>query len=136
MFLCKRKYFMVLHIWIKLVQLLDSCSFLNYVWIYLKCISCPFSGKPWLVFYYHGSFRYSNVDIIDWVICLRELRKRTRFKSPEVFNKKGFLKNFSKFTAKHLYQSLFFNKVTGLRPATLFKKDCGAGFSLWILRNF
>ena len=36
--------------------------------------------------------------------------------------KKGFLRNFTKFTEKHLCQSLFFNKVTGLRPATLLKK--------------
>ena len=35
---------------------------------------------------------------------------------------KGVLKNFSKFTGKHLCQSLFSNKVAGLRPATLFKK--------------
>ena len=28
--------------------------------------------------------------------------------------KKGVLKNFTKFTAKHLCQSLFFNKVAGL----------------------
>ena len=33
---------------------------------------------------------------------------------PEVFCKKGVLKNFSKFTGKHLCQSLFFNKVAGL----------------------
>ena len=36
--------------------------------------------------------------------------------------RKGILKNFAKFTGKHLCQSLFFNKVTGLRPATLLKK--------------
>ena len=30
---------------------------------------------------------------------------------PEVFCKKGVLRNFAKFTGKHLYQSLFFNKV-------------------------
>ena len=40
--------------------------------------------------------------------------------------KKGVLKNFTKFTGKHLCQSLFFNKVAGLRPATLLKRDCGA----------
>ena len=34
---------------------------------------------------------------------------------PEVFNKIGVLKNFAKFTEKHLRQSLFFNKVSGLR---------------------
>ena len=36
--------------------------------------------------------------------------------------RKGVLRNFAKFTEKHLYQSLFFNKVAGLRPTTLFKK--------------
>ena len=41
----------------------------------------------------------------------------------EVFCKKGALKNFAKFTGKHLFQSLFFfTKVADLRPATLFKK--------------
>ena len=33
---------------------------------------------------------------------------------PEVFLKKGVLKNFAKFTGKHLCQGLFFNKVAGL----------------------
>ena len=37
--------------------------------------------------------------------------------------KKRDLTNFAKFTAKHLSQRLFFNKVAGLRPATLLKKD-------------
>ena len=36
--------------------------------------------------------------------------------------KKGVLRNFTKFTGKHLCQSLFFNKVAGLRPTTLLKK--------------
>ena len=37
--------------------------------------------------------------------------------------KKGVLRNFTKFTRKHLYQSLFFNKVAGLTLATLSKKE-------------
>ena len=42
---------------------------------------------------------------------------------PEVlYEKKSVLGNSTKFTGKHLYQSLFFNKVAGLRPATLLKK--------------
>ena len=41
---------------------------------------------------------------------------------PEVFCKKGVLRNFTKFTGKHLCQSLFFNKVTDLRPACNFIK--------------
>ena len=36
--------------------------------------------------------------------------------------KKGVLKKFLKFTGKHMYQSLFLNKVAGLRSATLLKK--------------
>ena len=34
----------------------------------------------------------------------------------------GVFSNFTKFAGKHLWQSLFFNKVTGPRPATLLKK--------------
>ena len=41
--------------------------------------------------------------------------------TPDVLCKKGALKIFTKFTGKHLCQSLFFNKVAGLRPATLLK---------------
>ena len=37
--------------------------------------------------------------------------------------KKGVLRNFAKFTGKHLHQSLFFNKATDPRPATLLKKE-------------
>ena len=36
--------------------------------------------------------------------------------------KKDVLVNFAKLTGNHLCQSLFFNKVAGLRPATLLKK--------------
>ena len=36
--------------------------------------------------------------------------------------RKGVLRKFAKFTRKHLRQSLFFNKVAGLWPATLLKK--------------
>ena len=39
--------------------------------------------------------------------------------------KKGVLGYFAKFTGKHLRQRLFFDKVAGLRPATLLKN------SLW-----
>ena len=38
------------------------------------------------------------------------------------FVRKSVLRNFSKFTWKHLCQSLFFSKVAGLGPATLLKK--------------
>ena len=36
--------------------------------------------------------------------------------------KKRVLRNFTKSTGKNLCQSLFYNKVAGLRPATLLQK--------------
>ena len=42
--------------------------------------------------------------------------------SPRGVPKKAILRNFAKFIGKHPCQSLFFNKVTGLRPATLWRK--------------
>ena len=50
--------------------------------------------------------------------------------------KKSFLRNFTKFTGKHLCQSLFFNKIAALRPATLLKKRLWHRCFLWILRSF
>ena len=44
-----------------------------------------------------------------------------RSSCPEVFCKKALLRNFAKFIGKHLCQSIFLNKVVGLRPATLLK---------------
>ena len=46
----------------------------------------------------------------------------TRSNYAKVFSEKGVLKNFAKFTGKHLCWSLFFNKVPSLRSATLLKK--------------
>ena len=57
--------------------------------------------------------RVSNRDLI------------ARSSRPDVFCKRGVLRNFAKLTRKHLRQILFFNKVAGLRPATLLQK------SLW-----
>ena len=45
-----------------------------------------------------------------------------RSSRPELFYKKGVLRNFARFTGKHLCWSLFFNKVAGLKPPTLLKK--------------
>ena len=46
----------------------------------------------------------------------------------EVFSKTDFPKNLAKFTGKPLCWSLFFNKVVGLRLATLLKKRLCTGF--------
>ena len=54
---------------------------------------------------------------------------------PEMFCRKGVLRNFAKFTEKHLCQSLFFNKVAGLRPTTLLKRRLQHNFPKF-LRTF
>ena len=66
-----------------------------------------------------------------WYILANPVRSRevfmkfSRSSRPEVFCEKDVLRNFEKFTGKHLCQRLFFNKVAGLGPATLLKN------SLW-----
>ena len=54
----------------------------------------------------------------------RVLIPKFRNSSPvvQVFCKKSALRNFAKFTGKRLCQGLFFNKLAGLRSATLLKK--------------
>ena len=51
-----------------------------------------------------------------------EITNNKQKQSPGGVLQKGILKNSTKFTGKHLCKSRFFNKVAGLRPATLFKK--------------
>ena len=41
-------------------------------------------------------------------------RRLSRSSRPEVFCKKGFIKNFAKVTEKHLFRSIVLNKVAGL----------------------
>ena len=61
------------------------------------------------------------------VFCQIKFQKQP----PEVFCKKGILRNFAKFTGEHPCQRLFFSKVAGLSPATLLKKrDSGTGVFL------
>ena len=61
-----------------------------------------------------------------WVHVLFTFNVHIRFcflytsSRPEMFCKKGVLRNFAKFTGKHLCQRLFFNKVAD--HATFLKK--------------
>ena len=43
---------------------------------------------------------------------------------------KAAVRNFTKFTGKHMRHSLFLNKVAGLKPVTLLKRDSGTGVFL------
>ena len=69
---------------------------------------------------YHQSILTNMVMIQTFYVLI--LLQSYRSSRPEVFCKKGVLENHAKFTRKHLCQSLFFNKVAFLRPATLLKK--------------
>ena len=46
-----------------------------------------------------------------------------RSSCPEVFCKKGALRNSAKFTRKHLFQGLFFNKAAGLKQSCEISKN-------------
>ena len=47
-----------------------------------------------------------TIALLEYLLIYRSSR-------PEVFCKKGVLKNFAKLTGKHLYHSLFFKKAAG-----------------------
>ena len=66
---------------------------------------------------YFQLLKNRRTTIEEWDGFFESLVKKRRCRSsrPEVFYKKGVLRNFSKFTGKLLCQSLFFNKVAGLR---------------------
>ena len=83
------------------------------------------------VFKYSFNIKKVYLLIINWNIfhdvfervvqqCNRNMTKHNVIKN--IFCKKDVLKNFAKFTGKYLFQSLFFNKVSGLSLAILIKK--------------
>ena len=50
--------------------------------------------------------------------------------------RKGVLRNFAKFTGKHLCQSFFFNDVSRFSLQLHEKRGSGTSVFLWIFRNF
>ena len=57
---------------------------------------------------------FNNMSLKQRLVKFR-LKSNVEKQLPMVFyEKKGFLKNFGKLTGKHLWQSLFLNKVAGL----------------------
>ena len=67
----------------------------------------------------HSSNQLSSI----FAISIQQFKKQP----PELVCEKAVLKNFVKFTGKHLCQSLFFNKVVGVRASTLLKKGLWHG---------
>ena len=86
-----------------------------------------------LFFLYESLPFYSNYFCFQHVAygCLKQRERQMlliqksyccRSSRPQVFCKKGVLRNFAKFTVKRFCQNFFFSNVAGLRPATLLKK--------------
>ena len=61
----------------------------------------------------------SSTHIACDVMCVQYVQKQR----PEVFFKKGVLKNFASLTEKHLCWSLFLIKLQAWEPPTLLKRD-------------
>ena len=62
---------------------------------------------------YHFGQNLTTNCLRYWSSGLTEREIPSRSSRPDVFCEKCVLRNFAKFTGKHLYQSLFFNKVAG-----------------------
>ena len=68
---------------------------------------------------------YETVFYCIWWLKFCNLYMKYRSSHQMCSLRKGVLRNFAKFTGKHLCQSPFLNKVAGLSPAALLKR------SLW-----
>ena len=118
------------------IALLHGCSFVDLLHIFR--IPYPKNTYGWLLLLYvFSQFQFSTIFSVIRANCcshvqslyytvraiLCNFRDSKLYGSSltEVFCKKGILRNFAKFTRKHLYQSLDFDKVAGLRPAILLK---------------
>ena len=100
----------------------------------MKITQKPTSKFPFLShsawFLYHGAYMLSST-VGRGILCLM-LQKQ----SSGAVCKKGVLKYFTKLTGKHLCQSLFFNKVVGLRPTGL-KRNCSpVNFAKFLRASF
>ena len=77
--------------------------------------------------------------LININICWNDANSRYPFREvsrPEVFCKKGVPRNFTKFTGKHLCQSLFLIKLKLWGLQLYYKRDPDTGVFLQILQNF
>ena len=86
------------------------------------------SGNSWNVIsgylYWNKVLIYPVILLFGRFIFLYLFRSSYRRCSVRI----RVLRNFGKFTGKHLCQSLFFNKVADIRPETLLKRDSGSQF--------
>ena len=75
--------------------------------------SCWFERRPQSEVFNWVFLEYWEFGFLSEYRCL-QVHCQFRSSRPKVVCKKGVLRNFAKFTGKHLYQSVFFNKVANL----------------------
>ena len=92
----------------------------------LNVPTCPYFSRAYVPSFFTCLRAYNHsqnilrltsipcIAVFLWIIC-RSSHRRCSLR-------KGVLRNFVKFTGKHLCQSLLFIIVSGLRPATSLKK--------------
>ena len=77
-------------------------------WFYGLRYNSDLPKLEWVIWRVEANFSpFQLLNMLRLIIIYRSSR-------PEVLCKKGVLRNFTKFTGKHLCQNLFFNKVAGL----------------------
>ena len=80
-------------------------------------------------------FYKKTYGVLLLVVLIQYLYQIYRSTHPKVFCKK-VLKNFTKFTGKHLCWSLFFIKLEAGALQFYLKRDSGTSVFLWTLWNF
>ena len=107
--------------------------------------SCQWRIRKWILFEAFGCWVISpSINCLHYVgglLFRSEFSKITFFRTfrsnhQRYSVRKSVLRNFAKFTEKHLCQSLCFNKVSSLNRQIYWKRDSGTGVFLWIFRNF
>ena len=122
----------LIEIWSYWLFFLQACSFTKsntLPWAFFTF----FKLHEWYQIVKNITYAIPDSDFSDELPCAW-LQSKRRSSSPEVFCKKGVLRNFEKFTRKHLCQSLYFNKVAGPRHKAQNKKTAFffVAFLLWV----
>ena len=93
-----------------------GCSTINLLHIFRTPFPKNTSGKLllYLVVIHRSVCRTIEISRRQDTVKHDDTFAKTKSSRPEVFRKKGVLRNFAKFTGKHLCQSFFFNKVSSL----------------------
>ena len=99
----------------------NPASILSSTFIYSASIF--FLNVTWEPDLYCSAIEKNNFWFHFLLIYLAKTQETTtRSTRPEVFCKKGVLRNVPKLTEKHMCQRLFLNRDAGMRTATLLKK--------------